>query len=108
MDFDWTKPEKAIAKRAFSLALDRECKGLIEKVRKRANSIAGVEDLWKLNDYLSKQRKEIYEKYDYRYSVLIFVFARLIIEGWLTEDELEGLADDKMSEILLMVRMAEE
>ena len=104
----WSKSEKAIANRAFTLALERECKGLIEKVRRRASSIADVEDVWKLNDYLTRQRRAIDEKYDYRYSVLIFVFARLIHEGWLTEDELDGLDDDKMTQIRVMLRMAEK
>ncbi|MDZ8056073.1 MAG: hypothetical protein RMX68_021745 [Aulosira sp. ZfuVER01] len=32
-----------------------------------------------------------------RYSVLIFVFARLIREGWLSIEELKSLGEDKLS-----------
>ena len=55
-----------------------------------------------MHDFLSKQRREIDEKYDHRYSQLICVFARLIGEGYLHEDELEGLGDDKMTKILFL------
>ncbi|MBN1223805.1 MAG: hypothetical protein JXB23_11195 [Candidatus Aminicenantes bacterium] len=39
------------------------------------------------------------DKYDYRYSRLIFVYGRLLKEGWLNINELEGLDDDKMTKI---------
>ena len=38
-------------------------------------------------------------KYDYRYSVLISVFARLLTEGWLKKGDLEGLDADKIEQI---------
>ena len=56
-------------------------------------------DLWDLEDWLGKRRREINEKYDYRYSVLLTVFARLIYEGRLSEDDLKGLRADKIDEI---------
>ena len=95
----WSKSEKAIARQAFEQALKRECASLMEKVRRRARGIAEPDDLWKLHDFLTKQRRNIDEKYDYRYSVLLFVFARLIGEGWLEEDELAGLSEDKLNRI---------
>jgi len=36
------------------------------------------------------------KKYDYRYSVLIGVFARLLYEGWLSEQDLAGLSPEKL------------
>ncbi len=45
------------------------------------------------------KRNEIDEKYDYRYSVLILVFARLIKDGWLSFEDLEGLAEEKIAQI---------
>jgi hypothetical protein len=41
----------------------------------------------------------MYRNYDYRYSVLIFEFARQLKEGWLTLTDLEGLGEDKIKEI---------
>ena len=45
------------------------------------------------------KRDEIDEKYDYRYSKLILVFARLINDGWLDFSDLEGLVEDKIGRI---------
>jgi len=54
---------------------------------------------------MSKEIRIIGRKYDYRYSVLLIVFAQLIKDGWLTVDELKGLTEDKinwMSKILAL------
>jgi hypothetical protein len=53
-------------------------------------------DLWELEDYLCERRKQINEKYDYRYSVLPTVFGILLREGRLTEQDLDGLGEDKL------------
>ncbi|HEY6329142.1 MAG TPA: hypothetical protein VI756_07385 [Blastocatellia bacterium] len=105
---EWSKAEKNVAKRAFNLALEREGQGLIEKVRRKASAIRGLDDVWKLNDFIWNERKAIDEKYDYRYSVLIMVFAGLISEGLLTEDDLEGLGQDKMRWIRTILSLGKE
>ena len=101
----WSRGEKAIARRAFDQALAREYAALAEKVRRRAKGIAEPSDIWKLHDFLTRERRAIDEKYDYRYSVLIFVFARLIREGWLSEDEVAGLAEDKLARIRAVLEL---
>jgi len=58
-----------------------------------------TDDIWELHDFLTEKRKEIDEKYDYRYSVLILVFGRLLREGWIELDNLEGLDEDKITKI---------
>ena len=58
-----------------------------------------------LHDFLSKKRKEIDQKHDYRYSVLILVFARLMQEGWLKESDLEGLHKDKAYQIKALANL---
>ena len=96
---NWSKKEKAIAKRAFENAYEKECKDLIKQIQKRASEAKEPLDIWRLHDFLRKRIKEIENKYDYRYSVLILVFARLMQEGWLTVDEIEDLSKDKISKI---------
>jgi len=71
----------------------------LEDIRRRTSEVSDLVELWRLQEYLTEKRIEIGEKYDYRYSVLDFFFARLIWEGWLQEEELEGLADEKLDEI---------
>ncbi|MCI0389105.1 MAG: hypothetical protein MOB07_10135 [Acidobacteria bacterium] len=80
---EWSKSEKTIARRAFDLAYERESAGLADEVRRRAGRIASLDDVWEIHDFLRSKRKEFDGKYDFRYSELIFVFARLLIEGWL-------------------------
>ena len=95
----WSKTEKEIARQAFGRAYERECKELSNKVKEMANTAKTPEDIWELHEFLTEKRKEIDEKYDYRYSVLILVFGRLLREGWIGLDDLEGLDEDKISKI---------
>ena len=95
----WSKTEKKKAREAFQKAYGRECAELARKIRVKAKELSGPDDIWRLHDFLTEERKELDYKYDYRYSVLIFVFATLIKEGWLSLEELDGVGDDKTSKI---------
>jgi len=101
---NWSRGEKAVARRAYDAARGREYSALAEQVRRLANSIADPGDIWELHNFLSRRRKEINEKYEYRYSVLVFIFARLINEGWLTEAELAGLGEEKLAGIRFLTK----
>ncbi len=101
----WTKTEQQIAQKAFKKAHQREVNHLIQQVRDNASEIAELEDLWSLHDFLSARRHDIEGKYDYRESMLLFVFAQLIQQGWLYLDDLEGLSKDKLTKISALTRM---
>ena len=62
-------------------------------------------DLWDLEHYLTESRKRIDRTYDYRYSVLTDVFGGLVREGRLSEDELQGLGEDKLQSIRSYARL---
>jgi hypothetical protein len=96
---EWSKSEKEIARKAYRAAYNRECKAILENVRKMTAQIENSTDLWRLHTYLTEKRNETDEKYDYRYSVLRFVFARLLHEGWIRPEELAGISEDKLQEI---------
>lgn len=98
-DLKWSPSEKTVARRAFDLALAREFDWVTQEVKRMAASLKDRSALWELEDFLTKSRKEIDRKYDYRYSVLTMVFGYLIREGRLTEDELRGLGEDKLEAI---------
>ena len=70
----WSPSEKAVAHKAFDKALENELQAVIIEVKTRASKIEEPEELWELEDYLMKRRKEINRLYDYRYSVLTEVF----------------------------------
>ena len=72
---------------------------MIQKAKQMANGIQQSSDLWDLEHYLTKRRKEIDRRYDDRYSQLTQVFGRLLHEGRVSEEELRGLRDDKLKSI---------
>ena len=98
-EISWSKKEKGIARHIFKRAYERECIELINKVKDLAGMIETPEDMWELHDFLSEKRKETDGKYDYRFSVMIFVLGRLLSEGWITFDDFEGLTNDKIEKI---------
>ena len=98
-EFEWSPQEKRIARQAFDSALQRELEAVVSEARKRAEEIREAADLWDLERYLTESRKQIDQRFDYRYSVLIFVFGNLIRLGRLSERELLGLSADKLEAI---------
>jgi hypothetical protein len=102
---EWSQAEQNIAQVAFDKAYDREINALIKEINEKASVISQIEDIWGLHDYLSARRHEIDGKYDYRYSVLVFVFAQLVKEGWLLLEDLEGLEASKLKKVTALSRM---
>ncbi|MFN5727054.1 MAG: hypothetical protein ACK48D_10070, partial [Pseudanabaena sp.] len=49
---EWTTTEEEVAKKAFDIAYKREIGALIDSVRYRASSLAEIEDMWRLHDFL--------------------------------------------------------
>jgi hypothetical protein len=72
-ELQWSHAEKTVARRAFDLALSKE-----------------------LESWLTERRREIDRRYDYRYSILPLVFAQLLRDGRLTEDDLHGPGQEKL------------
>jgi len=101
-DFKWSDSEKMIARRVSDAALARELSSLLTSTKNYASEATTSDDVWALHDFLTEKRKEIDHKYDYRYSQLIFVFARLLREKWIVESDLEGLKEEKLAAISLL------
>lgn len=93
----WSAAEKAIARKAFDLALRQELEAVVREAKDRAAGIEQPSDLWKLEHFLTQRRNEIDRKYDYRYSILPLVFGSLLREGRLSGQELHGLGGDKLA-----------
>jgi hypothetical protein len=104
----WSKSEKTIARTAFDAALGRELHELIQKTKQMANGIKVSADLWELEFRLTRRRKEIDHKYDFRGSRRIDVFGRLLYEKRLREEELRGLGEDKLTLIRSFARFLAE
>ena len=98
-EYTWSKTEKHIARSAFNTAYLREMADIYSEVSRKISSYKEPKDLWTLHDFLTTKRHEIDEKYDYRYSVLIRVFARLLREGYLKNEDIVGLSEAKIQAI---------
>src|SRR5258708_4969347 len=92
----WSGAEKAVARKAFENALQQDLGAIIRQAKKMAGRIEQPSDLWELERYLTERRKKIDRQYDYRYSVLLFVFAPLIQKSRLREPDLQGLSAEKL------------
>jgi hypothetical protein len=105
-EMNWSESEKQVAQEAFKTAYKREIKSLIEEVRQKASEVTEIDEVWQLHDFLSARRHEIDGKYDYQYSALLFVFARLLNEKLLSLEELQDLEQDKLIKITALARMS--
>jgi len=103
-EWKWSPAEKTAARRAFNLALSRELEGVIREAKERAARITEAAELWELEAWLGEQRRRIDRAFDYRYSVLPVVFANLLRDGRLTEDDLLSLDPAKLDAIRHMAR----
>ena len=104
-DWRWSPAEKAVARRAFNLALAQELEAVIREAKERAARVHEAAELWELERWLGERRREIDDRFDFRYSVLPIVFSGLLRDGKLSEDDLHGLARDKLDSIRYMARV---
>lgn len=95
-DLRWSQFEKKIARRVFDQALDRELTALIQETKTRVNQVSSPDQLWEIEEWLTNRRREVCETYDYRYSVLPLVFAKLLHRRLLSEDDLTGFDSEKV------------
>ena len=98
----WTKSQKKHAKELYDRALERKYAALMDEIRRW--EIETPDDIWRLRERLNAKAREVDEKYEYRYSRLIFLFARLVHEGYLREEEFAVLGEEISGRILSLTR----
>ncbi len=97
----WSDTEKKIARRIHDQALAAELAHTLAEFKAKAAALTRVEDMWELERYLRDRRRDIDGKYDFRYSMLLQVFRRLVADGWLRESDLQGLRQEKIDAIVV-------
>ncbi len=95
----WKDSEKKIARRVFEATLQSELAEIMAKFKSRAASAKDPDDMWEIQTYLADTQRKIESKYDYRYSQLEFVFGRLLREKRISEQDMNGLAEEKLAAI---------
>jgi hypothetical protein len=95
----WPAAEKRVARAAFDDAVASAISRSIAEFKERAAAVTTPSDLWAIESHLCELRREFGEMFDYRYSLLLFLFARFIREGHLDLARLDGLAEEKLDVI---------
>jgi hypothetical protein len=95
----WSKSEKKVAYRVFEAALKAELAEIMVEFKAGAAAASEPDDMWSIEEYLRRKRREINDKYDYRYSQLPMLFARLLHEGRVQEAQLTDLSEETLSYI---------
>jgi Photoprotection regulator fluorescence recovery protein len=95
----WEPTEKKLARIAFDRAFERQCAAITQEARRMLETATAPSEIFRVQEYLTEQRKIVDGIYDYRYSRLLGVFGRLLADGWLKEDDLDGLQPEKIAKI---------
>jgi len=95
----WAPTERKLARIVFDKAFERQCTAITQEARRMLETTAAPSDIFRVQEYLTEQRRIVDRLYDYRYSQLLDVFGRLLSEGWLTEGDLNGLRPEKTAKI---------
>jgi len=95
----WSDTERKIARSVFDAALQRELAETVLAFKALAADAGTAQQMWEVEEFLGRRRREIDSKYDYRYSQLIVVFAQLLREQRISAEDLRGLSDEKQRHI---------
>jgi Photoprotection regulator fluorescence recovery protein len=98
-DETWTPTEKKLARIAFDNAFERQCTAITQEARRMLEITSAPSEIFRVQEYLTEQRRTVERLYDYRYSRLLGVFGRLLSDGWLREGDLHGLQPEKIAKI---------
>jgi hypothetical protein len=98
-DETWTPTEKKLARIAFDKAFERQCTAITQEARRMLETTTAPSDIFRVQEYLTEQRRIADGLYDYRYSRLLDVFGRLLSDGWLKEGDLRGFQPEKIAKI---------
>lgn len=71
----------------------------MQEAKQKANQMKEPADVWELERHLTKRRKNIDDKYDFRSSRLTRLLGALLCEGRVTGADLCGLPEDKLKVI---------
>ena len=100
----WTEQEQAVGLTALNRAQARTIERLIADLHRQVIELTSADQIWQLHDFLSIQRHGIEGRFEFRQESILFVFASLVKEGFLSLDELQGLDAEKLAKIMAMSR----
>ena len=98
-DETWAPTEKKLARIAFDKAFERQCAAITQEARRMLETTSAPSHVFRVQEYLTEQRRIVDQLYDFRYSRLLGVSGRLLSDGWLREGDLNGLQPEKIAKI---------
>ena len=98
-DETWAPTEKKLARVAFDKAFERQCTAITKEARRMLETATAASEVFRVQEYLTEQRRIVDALYDYRYSRLLGVFGKLLSDGWLREGDLHGFEPEKIAKI---------
>jgi len=102
MSHDWTPAEKNLARNLFDRAMSKA--GADYLARHQQQNFATLEELWAYEQKIRHWRKEFSSIFQFTYSRLEFSFAVSLQRGWLQENQLNGLRDDRIQRIVTLAK----
>jgi hypothetical protein len=67
-DETWTPAEKKLARIAFDNAFERQCAAITQEARRMLETTTAPSEIFRVQEYLTEQRRIVDRLYDYRYS----------------------------------------
>lgn len=98
-DQHWSHAERVAGRRALGTAYKREEAALLKEFKEKMAAAASTDDLWAIGLALKDVRYGMQRRYEIRFSWLVIGLGNLMREGWLREDDLVGLAKEKVDQI---------
>ena len=77
-DETWAPTEKKLARIAFIKAFERQCTAITQEARRMLETTTAPSEIFRVQEYLTAQRRIVDGLYDYRYSRLLGVFGTAI------------------------------
>lgn len=97
MSDTWSPREKKAARAIYNLVMDRAEADFL--ARHRAKEINSPGELWEYEGELREERKDFQMIFQYTYPSLDLSFGIAMRRGWITEDEMQGLREERINRI---------
>ena len=102
----WSPSERKAARVVYDRALEKAREEVLDFHRNKA--IAELDDLWEYEREIREWRKELDYIFQYRYSFLDLCFAISLRRGWLQQDDLSGLNEERIARLNQIARIGDD
>lgn len=97
MSETWSPKEKRAARAIYDGVMERAEADFL--TRHRAKEVNSFEELWAYEEELREQREDFQQIFHYAYSRLDLCFGIAMRRGWIAEEELQGLREERIERI---------